>query len=95
VPAICEAQHYFSVNPAMIRSAKGRQIIEKIPPDRVLTETDGPYVQTNGRPAKPSDVNLVLDHFASIWKISFEEVEKKVWVNFQAVLGPIKKWQTS
>ena len=41
---------YFSVNAAMLGSARGRSLIEAMPRDRVLTETDAPYVETtNGR----------------------------------------------
>ncbi len=34
---------YFSINEAMCRSKNGRAIIESIPKDRLLTETDAPY----------------------------------------------------
>lgn len=37
--------HYCSINPAMLRSTRGRAIVERLPRDRVLTETDGPFVQ--------------------------------------------------
>lgn len=43
VPAIIERGYYFSVNEAMCFSNSGRQIISKIPQDRLLTETDAPY----------------------------------------------------
>lgn len=43
IPAILERGYYFSVNEAMCYSQKGRQIIDAIPWDRLLTETDAPY----------------------------------------------------
>lgn len=43
VPAIIERGYYFSVNEAMCLSNNGRQIISRIPQDRMLTETDVPY----------------------------------------------------
>lgn len=51
---------YFSLNPAMMRSANGRRIADLLPPDRVLTETDGPFVQVGGRQARPADVATVV-----------------------------------
>src|SRR5688500_16922013 len=39
-----EAGLYFSVNPAMLRTQKGARLIRALPRERVLTETDGPYV---------------------------------------------------
>lgn len=43
IPAILSKGYYFSVNEAMCLSKNGRAIIEKIPRERVLTETDAPY----------------------------------------------------
>lgn len=43
VPAIIERGYYFSVNEAMCLSNNGRQIIARIPTERLLTETDAPY----------------------------------------------------
>ena len=35
---------WFSVNPAMIRSQTGRSLIAAMPRERVVTESDGPFV---------------------------------------------------
>lgn len=43
IPAIVSDGYYFSINEAMIKSKNGRAIIEKIPRNRILTETDAPY----------------------------------------------------
>ncbi len=79
--------HYFSVNPAMIISEKGKQVISRIPPDRLLTETDGPYVKIGRIPAKPWDVMSVEDHLAHLWTIQPEEVRSRVWSNFRQMLS--------
>lgn len=60
---------YFSVNSAMLRSDTGRRIIERLPSDRVLTETDGPFVKVLGRPARPPDVSGVADQLAGFWHV--------------------------
>lgn len=60
---------YFSVNAAMLRSDTGRRIIARLPSDRVLTETDGPFVQVLGRPARPPDVADVADQLAAVWRV--------------------------
>ena len=36
---------WFSVGPAMLHGEKGRQLVLKMPRDRVLTESDGPFAQ--------------------------------------------------
>lgn len=43
IPAILERGYYFSINEAMTLSHTGNSIIEKIPRDRILMETDAPY----------------------------------------------------
>lgn len=43
IPEIISKGYYFSINEAMTVSKNGRSIIEKIPRNRILTETDAPY----------------------------------------------------
>lgn len=43
VPSILKQGYYFSINEAMCRSKSGRSIIDSIPKDKLLTETDAPY----------------------------------------------------
>jgi TatD DNase family protein len=56
----------FSVNPAMLTSAKGRQLVAKIPLDRLLTETDGPFVKVRASVARPRDVAGVVSELAEL-----------------------------
>ena len=43
IPSIISKGYYFSINEAMTISLNGRNIIENIPRDRILTESDAPY----------------------------------------------------
>lgn len=43
ISSIISEGYYFSINEAMTISKNGRSIIENIPRDRILTETDAPY----------------------------------------------------
>ena len=78
---------YFSVNPAMTKSERGREIISVIPRNRVLIETDGPFVQIDGRPAEPSDGLRVIEHLAQLWGSSTGEVERSTDATFKLVQG--------
>lgn len=73
-----EAQCRFSINPAMLGSPKARALVGRIPPDRVLTETDGPYCQRAGRPARPADVAYLTDTLAGLWSVSPEEARARL-----------------
>lgn len=75
IPSILAQGYYFSVNEAMCESKNGRAIIEKIPRERVLTETDAPY---NER----SNIRAVLDYI--------KMPEADVHQNFMKLLDRIK-----
>jgi TatD DNase family protein len=83
--------HYISVNTAMIKSQKGQMVISKVPIYRVLTETDGPYIQLKGRPAQPIDVALILEYLSSVWNVSLRDAEKQVKNNFMDIISTLKK----
>ena len=76
IPAILEQGYYFSVNEAMCLSKNGRSIIEKIPQDRLLTETDAPY---NDK----ANIEAVLKHL----NIS----EQVIFDNFKGLLACLKQ----
>ena len=75
----------------MIRAEKGKKIVERVSPERILTETDGPYVKVNDRAAEPKDVKLILEYLKVIWSKSFEDVEKRIYLNFKALISHISK----
>ena len=77
---------YFSVNSAMILSEKGRWLVARMPIDRVLTESDGPFVKFEGKIAKPVNIDHAMNGLATLWKLSFEEARQKVFENFRSVL---------
>ena len=51
----------------MLAGEKGRALAAKMPRDRVLTETDGPFAQLEGRAALPWDVERALALLADVW----------------------------
>ena len=75
IPDILAQGYYFSVNEAMCLSKNGRSIIEKIPRERVLTESDAPYNEK-------TNIRTVLDYM----KMS----ETDVLQNFRSLLNRIK-----
>lgn len=82
--------HFFSINPAMVNSPNGKKIVEVLPKDRVLTETDGPFVKIGTRSAIPSDVSLVEDYLSSVWQMERYEVRAKIKTNFFQLIRPIQ-----
>lgn len=81
-----EAGAFFSVNPAMIRSASGNRLVASIPRDRVLTETDGPFVMVRDRPAEPKDTALVVNALARIWSVEPSAASAVIRANLRELL---------
>jgi len=82
--------HYFSVNPAMIRSKRGQKVIAAIPQNRILTETDGPFVTLGKRPAEPTDIQVVEEGLAQIWKVAPVAARSVVGANFRELIAPLR-----
>jgi len=77
---------YFSVNPAMFTSMAGRKIVQQMPRDRVLLETDGPFVSISGRPARPRDVGIVVSDLAKFWRVDVGTVHEELKQNLTSAL---------
>jgi TatD DNase family protein len=86
--AALEAGMRFSINPAMVRSSAGRRLIGALPPERVLTETDGPYTSIGERPSEPADVRVVLAAVAEQWGVDLESAARRVRDNLEALGAP-------
>jgi TatD DNase family protein len=76
-----DAGLYFSVNPAMLRSEKGRKVVAALPHERVLTESDGPFAKAHGHAAGPGDMQRLVSDLASHWQITPETVRDQVYDN--------------
>jgi len=77
---------WFSVGSAMLTTKRGIVIASKMPIDRILTETDGPFGMVNRRPLMPWDVKRSVNELAVIFNISAYEVEKHIYKNLRSLL---------
>lgn len=77
---------YVSANPAMMRSDRARALLRQVPQERMLTETDGPFVSIGERPAYPSDVSLAVAGLAALWHIDAQEARALVHRNFTSII---------
>jgi len=78
--------HYVSINPAMLRSNRGRDTIRQTPKERVLFETDGPYCKGPNGPAEPWEVTRVALQVSQLWACSVETTTTQVNQNFCQML---------
>lgn len=77
---------FFSVNHSMLSSKKGENLVRRIPPERIITETDGPFTKVAGKPSIPMDVIQAVQRLAGIWQFSQEESRARVFKTFKNIL---------
>lgn len=75
IPEILSKGYYFSINESMTLSKKGRSIIDMIPRNRILTESDAPYNEK-------SDIKKAMTNI--------QITEAEVYRNFRELLSGIE-----
>lgn len=75
--------YYFSINEAMCKSKKGQNIISKLPKDRVLVETDAPFIKD----VLPYKNDLTYSYLSDLWNMEIERVKELVLLNFTELLN--------
>lgn len=81
---------WFSVNAAMLRSAKGQKIIRALPAERVVTETDGPYTSVERRGSEPSDIPGIVQGLAEMWSEDRAGAQKRVFENMRQIAANVR-----
>lgn len=72
---------WFSVGPAMLAGERGRKLALRMPRERVLTETDGPFTERNGRALFPWDAGTAEIALAEIWQLGEEDTRRVLHAN--------------
>lgn len=77
---------YFSINRAMFNSINGKKIISHIPFDRILLESDYPFVKINGKSFRVTDINEVVDLLAKNKNCEYDDILSQLNNNFKNIL---------
>lgn len=81
-----EQRCWFSVGPMMLCSKKGRALVAKMPQDRIITETDGPFTRVDNRPLLPWDADRAVSVLCEIWGLPLVEAREQLLQNVQSLL---------
>jgi len=68
-----------------------RQVARKVPSDRLLVETDAPYlspVPNRGKPNHPARVRLVAECVARVRDVPFDRIAEQTTENYFKLFGP-------
>lgn len=74
---------FFSINPLMLKSQKGRDLASRIPSALVLPESDGPFARLNGKPIMPWEAINICSDLSKIWNTSISESKRLMISNFK------------
>jgi TatD DNase family protein len=78
---------FFSINGSMLEKAVRAESIKKIPKNRILTETDGPFRNSEGSsPARPKSVSETVDALALLLFLRKDLLRQQIWSNAQPLL---------
>lgn len=75
---------YFSINYPMTISESGKKIIDRIPNERILVETDGPFTSFDSKAFNPLMINKVVNKITSINKSISPQI---LYDNFKNLLS--------
>lgn len=82
---------YWTISVDITSSSLTRNLVDLLPMDRILTETDGPTALewVNGNYAYPSYVEKIVEEIALIKNISYEACKKQIYSNFKNLISSI------
>jgi TatD DNase family protein len=86
---VVAAGHFLSINPAMLKTAKGRRHLEATPLDRLLAESDGPFARFEGKVVSPVEITFVYREIARFHGISPSQAEECLESNFRRANGAV------
>lgn len=78
---------YFSVNQRMLASESGIALVRSLPANRLLTETDAPFTETNGRKNEVKDVLATASALARVRGMAAAEMSEALHANAARVFA--------
>ncbi|MEV9615341.1 Qat anti-phage system TatD family nuclease QatD [Aliarcobacter butzleri] len=80
---------WFSINPIMCNTKKGLSLIRKIPKNRVLPESDGPFTIIKNKTIYPWEAINVISTLEKIWECTREDAIIQLKTNLDILLDKI------
>jgi TatD DNase family protein len=85
---IAEHGHWLSIPANARRSESFTRMLETLPRDRILLETDCPYLGPDkARPNEPATVRGTAEYAAELWGCPVAEVEARLAESFERLFG--------
>lgn len=78
---------YFSINSEMLRSPRHRALVAQLPRDRLLTETDGPFVLVGDVPVRPLEVMKTAADLAELSGMTAQAMQAQILANLATLVA--------
>jgi TatD DNase family protein len=82
----CKLGCWFSVGPAMLAGEKGRRLAARMPMDRVLPETDGPFAKIGSAPLMPWQAMDISHTLSELWGVDLQHARAQLSANLERLL---------
>ncbi len=77
---------WFSIGPAAFNSAAGKELSKRLPKERVVPESDGPFAQFDSRSVMPWDFEITVNMLSEAWLMPALDVRYQLISNAQVLL---------
>ena len=71
----------------MLKSQRGKNIIKNIHPNRILTESDGPFITLGKDISSPLTIEKTVEQLSDLLGLTKLEMSNKVFDNFKLLLS--------
>ena len=82
-----ENGYYFSINEKMLNSNKKRLLIKKIPVDKILLESDAPFLKNDKLNYSVEFMDNIIEELANIYLVDKYLIEQQLKNNFKRVIN--------
>lgn len=77
IKRVIENDWFVSMNTIVLRSKKHKKVVRDMSIEKLLLETDSPWLGLEGKRNDPTSIKIVAQKISEIKKLSFEDVWKK------------------
>jgi TatD DNase family protein len=77
--------YYFTIPCSVIKNKTFRKLSKRIPLNKLLTETDAPYLSPRDEPNEPAFIEDSIKKIAELKGLTPEELEKMIFINFKTL----------
>ncbi len=82
-----DAGHYFSIPTSVVRATHFQRLSQEVPVDRLLSETDAPWMSPDDEPNEPAKVVVGVKAMAEARQESLSELREQLFLNAKRFIG--------